>query len=358
MQINDLLIQSKELKASDIHLFVSKPPIVRIDGVLMPISEEAAPLTSEEVHSLIDQILDELQRVRFDKEKEIDLSYQIPSGDRFRVNCHFEKDNEGMVARLIPEEIPTMEMVHMPEIVSDLIKQTKGIILVTGPTGSGKSTSLAAMINEINENQAVHMITLEDPIEFLYKSKQSVIRQRQYGTDFLSFSEALRRILRQDPDVILVGEMRDFETIASALTLAETGHLVLATLHTNSAAQTIERIIDVFTPHQQEQVRTQLSMTLKAVVSQNLIPKKGGGRVAVREVMINTPAVANTIRDNRMAELPNVVQTGGEYGMITIERDIARLVSDGLLDRKSAEKMIDNPELLKKIKPEKKGFFR
>jgi len=248
-------------------------------------------------------------------------------------------------------------MVHMPEIVSELIKENQGIILVTGPTGCGKSTSLAAMINEININQNVHMITLEDPIEFLYKSKNSVIRQRQYGTDFLSFPEALRRILRQDPDVILVGEMRDFETIAAALTLAETGHLVLATLHTNSAAQTIERIIDVFPPHQQEQIRTQLSMTLKAVISQNLVPKKGGGRIAIREVMMNTPAVANTIRDNRIAELSNVIQTGGEHGMVTIERDVARLIADGLLDRESAKKLVDNPDVLKKIKT-KKGFFK
>jgi twitching motility protein PilT len=357
MEINNLLSTAKELQASDIHLFVSKPPLARVDGVIRPISEESQPLTSEDVHSLIDGMLNDVQRARFDKDKEIDLSYQIPSGDRFRVNCHFERDNEGMVARFIPEEIPNLEMVHMPEIVSELIKENQGIILVTGPTGCGKSTSLAAMINEININQNVHMITLEDPIEFLYKSKNSVIRQRQYGTDFLSFPEALRRILRQDPDVILVGEMRDFETIAAALTLAETGHLVLATLHTNSAAQTIERIIDVFPPHQQEQIRTQLSMTLKAVISQNLVPKKGGGRIAIREVMMNTPAVANTIRDNRIAELSNVIQTGGEHGMVTIERDVARLIADGLLDRESAKKLVDNPDVLKKIKT-KKGFFK
>lgn len=356
MSIDELFQKTQELKASDIHLVVGKPPLVRVDGVICPI-EGYEVLARADVHTLIDAIFTGSQKERFNRDREIDLSYAIASGARFRVNCHFERENEGLVARLIPEEVPTMDMVHMPDIVSNIIREKQGIVLVTGPTGSGKSTTLAAMLEKINEEQPVHIVTLEDPIEFLYKAKQAVIRQRQFDTDFLSFPEALKHILRQDPDVIMVGEMRDFETIASALTLAETGHLVLATLHTNSAAQTVERIIDVFPPHQQSQIRTQLSMTLKAIISQRLAQKKGGGRVAIREVMINTPAIANTIRDNRIAELQNIIQTSADQGMVTVERDIARLVANGVLDRETASTMVDDPEVLKKLKPKKKGLF-
>jgi twitching motility protein PilT len=245
----------------------------------------------------------------------------------------------------------------MPAILSELIKASQGIVLFTGPTGCGKSTSLASMIETINRIRPVHIVTLEDPIEFLYQSKKAVIRQRQFGTDFLSFSEALRRILRQDPDVILVGEMRDLETIAAALTLAETGHLVFATLHTPSAAQTLDRIIDVFPPHQQEQIRLQVSLTLNAVIAQRLLPRKGGGRCAVREVLLNSPAVANIIRDNRIAELPNVLQTSAAEGMITIERDVARLLSENLVEREIANQYVSDPKLLKQLGA-KGGFFK
>ena len=264
------------------------------------------------------------------------------------------------VRRWKDHHIILMAMYGLPEVTQNIISAHQGIVLVTGPTGSGKSTSLAAMIETINKEKPLHIVTLEDPIEFLYHSKEAAIRQRQLGTDFLSFEEALRRILRQDPDVIMVGEMRDLETIAAALTMAETGHLVFGTLHTNNAAQTIDRIIDVFPPHQQSQIRTQLSMTLQAVIGQRLVPKRGGGRVAVREVLLNSTAVANIIRDNRVAELHNVIQTSASEGMITIERDIARLLSMGLIDREVAEEYVRDPELLKDIKVEgnKKGWFK
>ena len=348
LSLDAVFQQGQELGASDVHILVGKPPLLRVDGTIGPIEGfEQEVMSREEVKRLVDGILTPTQRERFEREREIDLSYQIAMGTRFRVNCHYERDNIGMVARIIPEKIPTMEDVQMPAVTAQLIRAAQGIILFTGPTGCGKSTSLASMIEAINRERPVHIVTLEDPVEFLYQSKTAIIRQRQFGTDFLSFGEALRRILRQDPDVILVGEMRDLETISAALTLAETGHLVFATLHTPSAAQTIDRIIDVFPPYQQTQIRLQFSLSLTAVISQRLLPRKGGGRCAVREVLLNSPAVANIIRDNRIAELPNVLQTSAEEGMITIERDIARLLHEGLLDREIAEQYVRDPKVLK-----------
>ena len=344
--------------ASDVHIVVGKPPIMRVDGELEMIEGYDQIITSEMAMELVKSMLTEVQLERFLQDREIDMSYNLEGGTRFRVNCHFEREYPGIVARVIPEIIPTMEDVHLPEITHQLTNLEQGIILLTGPTGCGKSTSLAAMISKINDERGVHIITLEDPIEFLYRPNKAIIRQRQYGTDFLSFSEALRRILRQDPDVILVGEMRDFETISAALTLAETGHLVLATLHTNSAVQTIERIIDVFPPHQQSQVRMQLSMTLAAVIAQRLVPRKGGGRIALREVMFNTPAVANIIRDNRIPELNSVIQTSAEAGMITNKRDAERLVKEVLMDEGEAERYMGDLKSIKATKPAKnKGFF-
>jgi twitching motility protein PilT len=347
--LNAVFQKGQETGASDVHILVGKPPLVRIDGVLESMEGYDDPLSREEVRKLVNMALTQSQQERFEREREIDLSYQLPSGTRLRVNCHYERDNVGLVARIIPDKIPTMEEVQMPEIAKNIIQTPQGIILFTGPTGSGKSTSLASMIETINRDRAVHIVTLEDPVEFLYQSKKAVVRQRQFGTDFLSFGEALRRILRQDPDVILVGEMRDLETIAAALTLAETGHLVFATLHTPSASQTIDRIIDVFPPHQQDQVRLQFSLSLIAVFSQRLLPRKGGGRCAVREVLLNSPAVANIIRDNRIAELPNVLQTSADEGMITVERDVARLLSEGLIERGLAEQYVKDPKILKKL---------
>jgi twitching motility protein PilT len=354
--INAIFQEAQDVAASDIHLVTGQPPLMRLDGVITRIEGYDQELTSEEIKAIVVSTLTQTQRDRFEREREIDLSYQIPSGTRFRVNCHFERDNMGLVARVIPEKIPTMEDIHLPDIMKELTTAYQGIVLFTGPTGCGKSTSLAAMMEDINLNRPVHIVTLEDPIEFLYHPKKAIIRQRQFGTDFLSFEEALKRILRQDPNVILVGEMRDLETIAAALTLAETGHLVFGTLHTNNAAQTIDRIIDVFPPYQQGQIRTQLSMTLNAVVSQRLAPRKGGGRIAIREVMLNTPAVGNIIRDNRIAELPNVIQTAAEEGMITVERDVARITQLGLLEKEVAAEFVRDPRVLKTVKV-KKGLF-
>ena len=355
--LDSLFQAAVERGASDLHIAVGQPALCRIDGVIGPLSEDSNELLKEEVEQLIDAILADGQRERFHKEREIDLSHQLPEGTRLRVNCHYERENPGLVARVIPEKIPTMDEIYMPEVTKSLVNAKQGIILVTGPTGSGKSTSLASMIEAINESRAEHIVTLEDPIEFLYHAKKALIRQRQLGTDFLSFGEALKRVLRQDPDILLVGEMRDLETIAAALTLAETGHLVLGTLHTNNAAQTIDRIIDVFPPHQQQQIRTQLSMTLVSVISQRLVPRKDGGRIAIREVLLNSPAVGNIIRDNRMAELSNVIQTSSEEGMLTVERDVARLLKEGLLDKEVAAQHVADPAALKRIKVKGKGMF-
>ncbi len=367
--LDDLLEKASAVGASDIHVAVEKPPLMRVDGVIMPIGADPkakgedktlSPLSSTDVEQMIRGMLKAPQVERLERERELDLSYQLTSGVRFRINCHYEREHMGFVARVIPDVIPSLDEINMPEITKEILMGDRGLILATGPTGSGKSTTLAAMIEEINKAQPVHIITLEDPIEFLYHAKKALIRQRQFGTDFLSFGEAMKRVLRQDPDVILVGEMRDLETIAAALTLAETGHLVFGTLHTNNAAQTVDRVIDVFPPHQQSQIRTQLSMTLRAVIAQRLAPRKGGGRVAIREVLLNSPAVANIIRDNRIAELQNVIQTSAAEGMITVDRDIARLVGLGLLEKEVAANYAQDQESLKKLKEptEKKGWFK
>ena len=361
LEIDTIFGKAEEKGASDIHLAVGKPPMGRYQGRIGVIEGyEEQTLDNRQVDALIKSMLVSSQQERYVNEREIDFSYQLKNGGtRFRVNCHFEKDNPGLVARVIPESIPSMEDIQMPAITAEFTSYDRGIVLCTGPTGSGKSTTLASMIETINKERPVHIITLEDPIEFLYHSQKAIVRQRQFGTDFISFGEALRRVLRQDPDVILVGEMRDLETIAAALTLAETGHLVFATLHTPSAAQTIDRIVDVFPPHQQSQIRTQLSTSLRAVLAQRLVPREGGGRVAIREIMINTPAIGNIIRESRIAELQNVIQTSAEEGMITYERDAARLYGDGLLSREVAENFVEDAALLKQLsrKSKKKGLF-
>ncbi len=265
----------------------------------------------------------------------------MPDGNRLRVNCHHERGNPSLVARVIPQVIPTLEDLRLTDIASLLSEHEQGLVLFTGPTGAGKSTSLAALITAVASQRACNVITLEDPIEFLFPPSLGVIRQRQLGSDFLSYPEALKRILRQDPNIVMVGEMRDPETIAAALTLAETGHLIFATLHTPNAVQTIDRIIDVFPPHQQPQIRSQLSMSLKMVVAQRLLPKTGGGRIANREVMIMTPAAANTIRDNRLQELQNVLQTGGDSGMVPYAKDLKALYKEGLIEKDVFEAFSD-----------------
>ncbi len=336
MSINDFFELAVKKHASDIHLVVGRPPILRIDGELSEIAK-SEELSRAVLEKMVYSILTPNQKEKFLKERDIDLSYEIGDGSRFRVNVFWEKDNIGLVARIISSKIPKMADVNMPEVVYEMTRARQGLILVTGPTGCGKSTSLAAMINLINDERTANVVTLEDPIEFLFTSEKSIVVQRQLGTDMLTFESALKHVLRQDPDVIMVGEMRDLETIAATLTLAETGHLVLATLHTHNAGQTIDRIVDVFPPFQQNQIRLQLSMSLNGVVSQQLLPKVGGGRIAAREILINTPAIANIIRENKIPQIKTAIQTSAADGMITLEQDLARLVKDKLVTEEMAE---------------------
>lgn len=335
MVLNSLFQAAAERKASDLHLASGRRPFLRIDGQLTEVEDEAV-LKPKELEKIIFEILSEVEKEKFISRRELDFSHEV-KGTRFRVNLHWEKGNIGMVARVIPSKIPTMTELDLPQVVFDLVKLPQGLILVTGPTGHGKSTTLAAMINQINEERLCNIVTLEDPIEFLFSADRSIIKQRELGFDINSFAEGLKHVLRQDPNVIMVGEMRDLETIASTLTLAETGHLVLATLHTYSAAQTVDRIIDVFPPHQQNQIRLQLSMTLAGVISQRLLPKAGGGRISAKEIMINNSAVANLIRENKSAQINTVIQTSAGLGMFTLAQDLRRMVKEGLITEEVAE---------------------
>lgn len=338
MTINELLKSAVKFKASDLHLVSGLPPIFRISGELQKLKTKA--LGDKEVESLAFSMVDKASQEKFLREKELDAAYALPTGERFRINFHFEGGAVGVAARYIPKEIPTMEDIGLPEVAKKFTELPHGLVLVTGPTGSGKSTTLAAMVNDINQNRAENIYTLEDPVEFGFESDKSVIRQRQLGTDMVSFAEGLKHILRQDPDVVMVGEMRDLETISTTLTLAETGHLVFATLHTWSAAQTIDRVIDVFPPHQQPQIKMQLALTLRGVLSQQLVPKVGGGRVAVREILVNTPAVANLIREGKVQQINTVLQTSAKLGMMTLEQDFRRLVKEKLIDESVAEEYL------------------
>lgn len=324
-----------EAGASDVHLAVDTPLLFRVDGELIP--QTKGTITGADADRFVKAVLGDANYKRLKEQREIDVAYQLDNGVRMRVNCHFERGNVGLVARIIPTEIPTLEELNLTVISESFIHKQEGLVLFTGPTGTGKSTSMAAIIKHISETSAKSMVTLEDPIEFLFPPAQGLIRQRQFGQDFLSFPEALKRVLRQDPDIVMVGEMRDPETIAAALTLAETGHMIFATLHTPNAIQTVDRIIDVFPPHQQPQIRSQLSMSLKAVVAQRLLPKEGGGRVAQREVLINTPAASNIIRDNRIQELKSVLQTGSDLGMVSFEKDAKRLYKEGSISKETYE---------------------
>lgn len=298
-------------------------------------------VNNQEMKKAIKEMLTKDQEKRFFEEKDLDFSYEM-EGNRFRLNLSFERGNIKLIARVIKSKLPTMEDLQMPKPVYDLLNSNQGLILITGPTGSGKSTSLAAMIEYINNNRNCNIITLEDPVEYIFESKKSVISQRQLGTDMPTFASGLRHVLRQDPDVIMVGEMRDLETISTAITLAETGHLVLATLHTCSASQTIDRIIDIFPPHQQNQIKSQLSLILSAVISQVLVPRKGGGRVAVRELMLNNPAVSNLIREQKIAQIKSVIETHSSEGMVSFEKDIKRLAAEGTITLETAKNLLDN----------------
>lgn len=335
MNINDLLQVSADKGASDIHLDVGLLPVLRIDGELSPLNK-FPQIINKEMKEMVTAMLTQKQMDVLEKERDLDISYEMEDV-RFRVNIHYERDHLGLVARTISNEMPTLEDIGMPEIIKDLLQGSRGLLLVTGPTGCGKSTTLAAMINYINNNFSRKIITLEDPIEYVFKSKKSIIVQRQLGSDIPTFESGLKHALRQDPNVIMVGEMRDLDTIAATITLAETGHLVLATLHTYNAAQSIDRVIDVFPPHQQNQVRAQISMVLEAVISQRLIPALKGGRLATREIMIRNAAIGNLIRENKIAQIQSVIESGGGEGMLSAERDIRNLLDAGLISEEVAE---------------------
>lgn len=327
-RIEILLEEVIKKKASDLHLQVGLPPMLRVDGALTPVNG-AEILNDEAVEALVFAILDEDQKQILLKDKEFDFSFAFGDLGRFRVNAFHERGNLAAALRLITNEILTIEQLGLPPIVNKFADYPRGLVLVTGPTGSGKSTTLAAMIHKINQERAEHIITIEDPIEYTHRSKKSVIVQREVHYDTYSFSAALRSALREDPDVVLIGEMRDLETIASAITIAETGHLVFATLHTNSAAQSIDRMIDVFPPHQQPQIRSQLSNILMCITSQRLVPAIGGGRIAAAEILVATPAVRNIIREGKTHQLEAVIQTGAEFGMQSMDKTLASLVHSG-----------------------------
>jgi twitching motility protein PilT len=327
-KIEILLEEVISKKSSDLHLQVGLPPMLRVDGKLVAVNG-ADLLTEEVLESLIFSILDADQKQILLKDKEFDFSFAFGNLGRFRVNAFHERGNLAAALRLIPNEILTIEQLGLPSVINKFTAYPRGLVLITGPTGSGKSTTLAAMVHKINLEQGKHIITIEDPIEYTHKSKKSIVIQREVHYDTYSFSAALRSALREDPDVVLIGEMRDLETIASAITIAETGHLVLATLHTNSAAQSIDRMIDVFPPHQQAQIRAQLGNILMAICSQRLIPAIGGGRIAATEILISTPAVRNIIREGKSHQLEAVIQTGSEYGMQSMDKTLVALIKNG-----------------------------
>jgi twitching motility protein PilT len=329
-RIEVLLEEVVKKKASDLHLQVGLPPMLRVDGALIAVSGADA-LNDEAVESLIFAILDEDQKQILLKDKEFDFSFAFGDMGRFRVNAFHERGNLAAALRLIPNEMLTVEQLGLPATVNKFADYPRGLVLVTGPTGSGKSTTLAALVHKINNERAAHILTIEDPIEYTHKSVKSVVVQREVHYDTYSFSAALRSSLREDPDVVLIGEMRDLETIAAAITIAETGHLVFATLHTNSAAQSIDRMIDVFPPHQQPQIRSQLSNILMAICSQRLIPVIGGGRIAAAEIMIGTPAVRNIIREGKTHQLDAVIQTGAEFGMQSMDKTLVTLIHAGTI---------------------------
>jgi len=345
IKIEDLLGEVVKYNASDLHLTVGAPPMLRVDGGLRPVND-AAVLKADDVEKLTFSVLDENQKDIFIRDKEVDFSFAFGDIARFRANAYHQKGNIALALRLIPVEIRSLDALGLPKSCNKFTELPRGLVLVTGPTGSGKSTTLAAMIDRINTERSSHIITVEDPIEYTHFHKKSLIQQREVHYDTRSFSAALRSVLREDPDVVLVGEMRDLETIAAAITIAETGHLVFATLHTNNAAQSIDRMIDVFPPHQQQQIRIQLSNILQAIVSQRLIPAIGGGRIVAAEIMVATPAVRNIIREGKTHQLEAVIQTGAEHGMQSMDKTLAGLVKSGRISLDEAKRYaIDLQEL-------------
>ena len=348
IKIEKLLDEVIRRNASDLHIQVSTPPMLRVDGVLVPVTG-TNPLTQNDVENLIFSVLDEEQKKILLKDKEFDFSFAFGSDARFRVNAFHESGNLAMALRLIPTKIFSVEELGLPSIINDFGNYPRGLVLVTGPTGSGKSTTLATIIKKINTEKALHILTIEDPIEYTHKSIKSIIVQREVHYDTFSFGVALRSALREDPDVVLIGEMRDLETIAAAITIAETGHLVLATLHTNSASQSIDRMIDVFPPHQQNQIRSQLSNILMAICSQRLIPKIGGGRIAAAEILVATPAVRNIIREGKSHQLEAVIQTGAQFGMQPMDKTLFKLVQEGIVTYDEAITFAVDPDELERM---------
>ncbi|UCJ17974.1 type IV pilus twitching motility protein PilT [Pseudomonas sp. MM211] len=342
MDITELLAFSAKQGASDLHLSAGLPPMIRVDGDVRRINLPA--LDHKQVHALIYDIMNDKQRKDFEEFLETDFSFEVPGVARFRVNAFNQNRGSGAVFRTIPSKVLSMEDLGMGEIFKKVSDVPRGLVLVTGPTGSGKSTTLAAMLDYINSNKYHHILTVEDPIEFVHESKKCLINQREVHRDTHGFSEALRSALREDPDIILVGEMRDLETIRLALTAAETGHLVFGTLHTTSAAKTIDRVVDVFPAEEKSMVRSMLSESLQAVISQTLLKKIGGGRVAAHEIMIGTPAIRNLIREDKVAQMYSAIQTGGALGMQTLDACLKTLVSKGLVSRESAREKAKTPE--------------
>jgi twitching motility protein PilT len=334
VDIAELLAFSVKNDASDLHLSSGLPPMLRVDGDMRRIN--VPPLEHRTVHALIYDIMNDKQRKDYEEFLEVDFSFEIQGVARFRVNAFNQKRGAAAVFRTIPSKVLTLEELGAPPVFREIIEVPRGLVLVTGPTGSGKSTTLAAMIDHLNDNHYAHVLTIEDPIEFVHLSKKCLINQREVHKDTLGFSEALRSALREDPDIILVGEMRDLETIRLALTAAETGHLVFATLHTNSAAKTIDRIIDVFPAAEKSMVRSMLSESLRSVISQTLLKKIGGGRIAAHEIMIGTPAIRNLIREDKVAQMYSSIQTGQAVGMQTLDQDLQELLKIGLITKADA----------------------
>lgn len=345
--LRDLLEEMVKKGASDLHLTVGSPPQLRIDGNLVRTSHDV--LTAEVTMKLAYSIMNEKQRKKFEEQNELDLSFGLENLSRFRCNVFMQRGNIAVALRQIPFKIKTFEELHLPKVIAELSNLPRGLVLVTGPTGSGKSTTLASIIDKINREQACHILTVEDPIEYLHRHNTSLVNQREVFTDTPSFASALKYALREDPDVVLIGEMRDLETIEAALNISETGHLAFATLHTNSAAESINRIIDVFPPNQQEQIRVTLSFTLQAVIAQQLIPCVGGGRVLALEIMVCTPAIRAIIRDDKVHQIYSMIQSGQKYGMRTMNMSLAELYRSGKITLNDAMGRSGNQQELNDI---------
>ena len=345
--LRELLEEMVKSGASDLHLTVGAPPVIRIDGKLVRTKHDM--LTSEQIKKLAYSMLNEKQKMKFEQNSELDLSFGIEKMSRFRCNLFMQRGNVAVALRQIPYEIKSFEELGLPKVCADLASLPRGLVLVTGPTGSGKSTTLAAIIDKINKERAVHIITVEDPIEYLHRHQKALINQREVYADTTSFAVALKYALREDPDVVLVGEMRDLETIEAALSISETGHLAFATLHTNSAAESINRIVDAFPSNQQEQIRVSLSFSIQAILSQTLIPKIGGGRCMAQEIMIATPAIRALIRDDKIHQMYSMIQSGQKYGMKTLNQSLAELSQGGKITLNDAMNYSQNPQELSEM---------